>query len=145
MSAPDFFLYNSFNNIFGLLYQSVMLHNIFENRKSLKIWSLRPHEILTLFSKAGSWLPTLCSITSPCFETVRKHLKRILQIFGIFRKNNNFLRKWRLFHLRSVFLLSIPLASSEGIHRYKKTIVALKSTTNEGLDFFRNGFIMFRI
>ena len=79
-----FFLYNSFNNMFGLLYQSLMLHNIFENRKSLKIWSLRPHEILTLFSKAGSRLPTLCSITSPCFDAVRKHLKRILQTFENF-------------------------------------------------------------
>ena len=96
VSAPYFFLYISFNNIVGLLYQSLMLHNIFENRISLKIGSLRPHEILTLFSKAGSSLPTLWSITSPCFDTVRKHLKRILQIFQIFlqfsAKNNNFLK-----------------------------------------------------
>ena len=147
MSAPDFFLYNSFNNMFGLLYQSLMLHNIFENRKSLKIWSLRPHEILTLFSKAGSRLPTLCSITSPCFDAVRKHLKRILQIFEIFYnflKEITIKKKSRLLHFRIVFLLNIFLVSPEGPQILQKMLAALKSSTNE-VDFFRNGFIIFRI
>ena len=60
----------------------------------------------------------MCSISSPCFGIVRKHLKGILRIFEIFlqfpEKINNFLKKLRLFHFRFVFLLDSFLASPEG-------------------------------
>ena len=63
-------------------------------------------------------MSTLCSIISPCFGIVRKHLKGILRIFEkklqFPEKNNNFLKKLRLFHFMFVFFPDSFLVSPEG-------------------------------
>ena len=58
-----------------IICQSLMLHNIFENRKSFQFWNLRQHVSLPLFSKARSSDSSLCSTTLFCFDIVKKHLK----------------------------------------------------------------------
>ena len=74
----------------------------------------------------SSSLSTLCSITSPCFDIVRKHLKGILRIFKNFLqfcgKNSNFLKKLKLFDFWFVYLLNIFLLSPEGPQIPKKIL-----------------------
>ena len=60
----------------------------------------------------------LCSITSPCFDIVRKHLRGF---YGYLEKKlqfpekiDTFLKKLRLFHFRFVFFLDSFLVSPEG-------------------------------
>ena len=109
----------------AILCWSVKLRNIFEKRKSCQILNLRPYEISTLSSKKSSGSSTLCSITSLCFGIAQKHLKGILWIFEkklqFPEKNNNFLKKLRLFHFMFVFFPDSFLVSPEGPQIPKKT------------------------
>jgi len=63
-------------------------------------------------------LSTLCSITSPCFDIIRKHLRGF---YGYLEKKlqfpekiDTFLKKLRLFHFRFVFFIDSFLVSPEG-------------------------------
>ena len=103
--VDSIYIWSSFN---AILCQGLMLHDTFENRKSYKIW---PHESSTLFSNESSSLYSLSSITSPCFDIFRKHLKGISQTFRICvqfsEKDNSFLKRLRFFHFSFVCLLNI--------------------------------------
>ena len=87
----------------------------------------------------------MCSITSPCFGIVRKHLKGILRIFEKFlqfcEKNNNFLKKLRLLNFRFVFLLNIFLASPEGPQILKKYWLPWKVQPLRALIFLEMGLL----
>ena len=92
-----------------------MLHESSEIRKSCEIFFLRPHESVKKNAKASSSPSSLWSISSLCLDIVRKHLEGILIIYEksyeFPEKNNNFVKKLRLFYFRFIFLLNSFLVS----------------------------------
>ena len=93
-SVDSIYIWSLFN---AILCRSLMLCDIFENRKSCQIMNLRPHEISALFSKESSGSSTLCSITLLCFGIAQKHFKEILGIFKkIFSKKEQFSNKIKI-------------------------------------------------
>ena len=94
-------------------------------------------------SMASSSPSSYWSITSLCLDFVRKHLEGIMRTYEKFykfpEKNNNFLKKLRLFHFRPNFLLNIFLASTKDPWITKKCWLSRKGQRRRALIFLEMG------
>ena len=122
-----------------------MLHESSEIRKSSEIFFPRPHKSFKKNSKAISSPSSLWSISSLCLDIVRKHLEGILRTYEksyeFPEKNNNFLKKLRLFHFRSIFLLNIFLVSTKDPRITKKYWLSRKGQPRRALIFLEKGLL----
>jgi len=78
-------------------------------------------------------------------DFVRKHLEGILRTYEksyeFPEKNNNFLKKLRLFHFRSIFLLNIFLVSTKDPRITKKYWLSRKGQPQRALIFLEKGLL----
>ena len=122
-----------------------MLHESSEIRKSCEIFLLRPHESFKKNSKASSSSSSLWSISSLCLNIVRKHLEGILRTYEksyeFPEKNNNFVKKLRLFYFRIIFLLNSFLVSPKDPRITKNYWLSRKSQPRSALIFLQMGLL----
>ena len=116
-----------------------MLHESSEIRKSCEIFFPRPHESFKKNSKASSSPSSLWSISSLCLDIVRKHLEGILRTYEksyeFPEKNNNFVKKLRLFYFRFIFLLNSFLVSPKDPRITKNYWLSRKGQPRSALIF----------
>ena len=122
-----------------------MLHESSEIRKSCEIFFLRPHESVKKNSKASSSPSSLWSISSLCLDIVRKHLEGILRTYEksyeFPEKNNNFVKKLRLFYFRFIFLLNSFLVSPKDPRITKNYWLSRKGQPRSALIFLQMGLL----
>ena len=122
-----------------------MLHESSEIRKSSEIFFPRPHKSFKKNSKAISSPSSLWSISSLCLDIVRKHLEGILQTyeksFEFPEKNNNFVKKLRLFYFRFIFLLNSFLVSPKDPRITKNYWLSRKGQSRSALIFLQMGLL----
>jgi len=122
-----------------------MLHESSEIRKSCEIFFPRPHESLQKNSKASSCPSSLCLISSLCLDIVRKYLEGILRTYEksyeFPEKNNNFVKKLRLFYFRFIFLLNSFLVSPKDPRITKNYWLSKKGQSRSALIFLQMGLL----
>ena len=123
----------------------LMLHESSGIRKSSEIFFPRPHKSFKKNSKAISSPSSLWSISSLCLDIVRKHLKGILRTyeksFEFPEKNNNFVKKLRLFYFRFIFLLNSFLVSPKDPRITKNYWLSRKGQPWSALIFLQTGLL----
>ena len=122
-----------------------MLHESSEIRKSCEIFFPRPHESFKKNSKASSSPSSLWSISLLCLDIVRKHLEGILRTYEksyeFPEKNNNFVKKLRLFYFRFIFLLNSFLVSPKDPRITKNYWLSRKGQPRSALIFLQMGLL----
>ena len=122
-----------------------MLHESSEIRKSSENFFPRPHKSFKKNSKAISSPSSLWSISSLCLDIVRKHLEGILRTYEksyeFPEKNNNFVKKLRLFYFRFIFLLNSFLVSPKDPRITKNYWLSRKGQPRSALIFLQMGLL----
>ena len=122
-----------------------MLQESSEKRNLVEFCSQGHLKVSKRNSKASSSPSSYWSITSLCLDFVRKHLEGILRTYEksyeFSEKNNNFLKKLRLFNFRSMFLLNIFLVSTKDPRITKKYWLSRKGQPRRALIFLEMGLL----